>query len=101
MNRATAEAVEDLGIVKGQRVIAICKSSNVFVLREEESIDNMLQGRIVSLEEGEEGIKIIVDIGGYDRIVSVIQAKYPAVAMLEAGQAVTLVVKPKDVMIGK
>jgi len=59
---------------------------------------NFLAIREVLLQEH---IKIIADIGGYDRIVSVIQAKYPAVAMLEAGQAVTLAVKPKDVMIGK
>ncbi len=100
-SKITTEAAEELGIAKGQRVIALCKSSNVFVLQEAEVCrENVLEGRIVSLEEGEDSVKVVTDIGGYDRIVSVFPSDDPA-AGLEAGQGVRLTVKPKDVMIGR
>jgi len=101
-SQITAEAAEELGIAQGERVIAICKSSNVFILEDEEKRrENTLRGQILSLESGEESVKVVVDVGGYDRIVSVIPLRHPAASALKEGQHVTLAVKPKDVMIGR
>ena len=97
----TAEAVEDLQIETGSSVVAVCKSSNVFVIHPDESKPiNLLEGVITALEKDTKHIKLTVDIGGHDTIVSVSPLSTYSTT-LQTGDKVYLGIKPRDIMIGR
>jgi len=98
----TEEAVEDLGLETGQTVTAICKSSNVSILaKEEKGTENRLEGRVVQIEKDSQNVKITIDIGGHDRLVSVIPlAMYEKMEMAE-GNSVAVAIEAKNVMVGR
>jgi len=101
ISHITAEAVEDMQIETGSRVVAVCKSSNVFVLHPDEVRPiNMLEGIITVLEEDSKHIKLTVDIGGQDTVISVVPFS-TYIAALKIGDKVHLGIKPRDIMIGK
>jgi molybdate transport system regulatory protein len=102
LSTITKEAVEDLGIEVGQIVTAICKSSNVMVLsKKHEAVDNRLSGKVVHLEKDSQNAKVVVDIGGHDRMVSVLPlGQFESVDVGE-GSMVVLGIEAKNVMLGR
>ncbi len=101
LSHITAEAVEDLQIETGSSVVAVCKSSNVFVIHPDEAEPvNLLEGVITMLEEDTKHIKLTVDIGGHDTIVSVVPLSIYSTT-LQTGDKVRLGIKPRDIMIGR
>ncbi|BAF73047.1 TOBE domain-containing protein [Sulfurovum sp. NBC37-1] len=100
----TEEAVEDLDIKEGQVVTAICKSSNVYLLAENENkneMENHLEGRVVQMEKDRKNAKITVDIGEHDTIVSVMSlANFEKWAIAESS-SVIVVIEAKNLMLGR
>ena len=96
----TQEAVENLHIEVGQTVTALFKSSAVEVL-ESASDENTLEGTISKIEKDDENIKIIVDIGKYDKIVSVMPSQIVHTMQLDEGNSVYIQIKSHDIMLGK
>jgi len=98
----TKEAVEDLRIEVGQIVTAICKSSNVVVLSEpDEAFDNRLEGKVVQLEKDSINVKMVVDIGNHDRVVSVLPLEALGAMGLEEGRDIMLGIEAKNIMLGR
>lgn len=99
----TEEAVENLQIEEGQTVIAICKSSSVSVTltSDETGRDNCLEGFVSHIERDEENVKIEVDIGQHDKIISVMPLTALKQTALVPGQTVFARIKSNEVMIGK
>ncbi|SFV90169.1 DNA-binding domain of ModE / Molybdate-binding domain of ModE [hydrothermal vent metagenome] len=101
ISHITAEAVEDMQIETGSRVVAVCKSSNLFVLHPEEVQSvNLLEGSVTMLEKDEKHVKLTVDIGGQDTVISVAPLS-TYIATLKTGEKVRLGIKPRDIMIGR
>jgi len=98
----TQEAVENLQIEVGQFLTAIFKSTAVSI---EEIVNethiNQLKGSIIQIDEDEEYIKLLVDIGAYDRVVSVMPKKHLDESVLSEGHVVDLQIKSTDIMLGK
>jgi len=93
----TKEACDDLRIEVGGIVTAVFKSSHVkFVREEKEACDNRLEGKVISLEKGSKHLKVVVDIGGYDKVVSVL----PVSSRLETDESVTMCIDARHIMIG-
>ncbi len=100
VSHITAEAVEDLQIEAGSRVVAICKSSNVCVVQPGVEKENLLEGVVTTFEQDTEHIKLAVDIGRHDTLISV-SPKTPNTVVLKKGQSVRLGIRPRDIMIGR
>ncbi len=98
----TQEAVENLHIEVGQTVIAIFKSSSVLV---QDSVskksNNFLEGIVSKLEKDDTNIKVVVDIGKYDKIVSVMSCDSLKNIDLVEGSVVQMEIKSNDIMLGK
>jgi len=98
----TQEAVENLHIDVGQTVTAIFKSSAVFLQTvAKQNSENILKGFISTIEQDDENIKVVVDIGAHDKIVSVMPRKSVESMALCEGSAIELMIKNNDVMLGK
>jgi len=98
----TQEAVENLHVDVGQTVTAIFKSSAVMLQTlEKQSGENILEGLISTIEKDEENIKVVVDIGAHDKIVSVMPRESIDTMTLCEGSAVEVMIKNNDVMLGK
>ena len=100
----TQEAVENLHIEKGQTVVAICKSSAVFVTpgSEAKESENSLNGIVSQMDRDEENVKVTVDIGHHDKIISVMSIdRYENMVELNPGDSVTVLLKAHDIMLGK
>jgi len=96
----TKEAVENLHIEKRQIVTAICKSSSVSALDVSEvcSEANCLKGMVSQIEKDSENIKITVDIGHHDKIVSVTPLNKQK---FKIGNSVIVMIKANDIMLGR
>ena len=96
----TKEAVENLHIEKRQIVTAICKSSSVSALDVSEvcSEANCLKGMVSQIEKDSENIKITVDIGHHDKIVSVAPLNKQK---FKIGNSVIVMIKANDIMLGR
>ena len=96
----TKEAVENLHIEKRQIVTAICKSSSVSALDVSEvcSEANCLKGMVSQIEKDSENIKITVDIGNHDKIVSVTPLNKQK---FKIGNSVIVMIKANDIMLGR
>jgi molybdate transport system regulatory protein len=98
----TQEAVENLQVDVGQTVTAIFKSSAVVLQTlEKQSAENILEGIISTIEKDEENIKVVVDIGAHDKIVSVMPCESIDMKTLREGSAIEIMIKNSDVMLGK
>jgi len=98
----TQEAVENLHVDVGQTVTAIFKSSAVELQTlEKQSGRNVLEGVIFTIEKGEENIKVVIDIGAHDKIVSVMPREIMDTMLLHEGSAIEMMIKSNDVMLGK
>ena len=99
----TQEAVEKLQLKKGQIVTAIFKSSVVVLLDSvtQQSDDNILGGIVSKIDRDEENIKVLVDIGKHDKIVSVMQRDTLKDMKLCEGSTIHIMIKNNDIMVGK
>ena len=98
----TQEAVENLHLVQGETVTAIFKSSALTILTQEcKSNENILQGTISKIEKDATNVKIVVDIGGRDKVISVMSQKEVDGLTLCEGSSIKLMIKSNDVMLGK
>jgi len=102
LSMITTEAVNDLHIEEGERIVAVCKSSNLFILQPgEETLANRLKGRVSSIQQDARNVKIVLDIGGHDTLVSVMPAEHFGVLSLTEGEEVTVAIRAKDILIGR
>ena len=98
----TQEAVENLHLLAGDIVTVIFKSSAITLSALlEENRENKLEGNISQIEEDTENIKLIVDIGAHDKVVSVISREVLNGLRIIKGESVQLSIKSNDVMLGK
>ena len=95
----TQEAVENLHIVEGQMVTAIFKSNNVLLTSDNE--ENILKGRVLEVLKDEEYVKVIVDIGNHDKIVSVMSSSIPDEMIPSVGNDIQMRIKCNDIMLGR
>jgi len=98
----TQEAVKNLHIGNHKTVTAIFKSSSVIVspFSKLSSETNSLEGIITQIDTDEENMKIIVDIGKHDKIVSVMSLHSVDNMELSEGISVSVSVKCNDIMLG-
>jgi molybdate transport system regulatory protein len=98
----TEEAVENLHIEAGQTVTAICKSSNVNIVQNiKNAIENQLEGKVVQIEKDTLNAKISVDIGGHDRIVSVMPLEKAEHLTVTEESRVIVEIEAKNIMLGR
>lgn len=98
----TQEAVENLHLQIGETITAIFKSSAVVPsVGEKQDKDNILEGSISKIEKDEKNIKIVIDIGAYDKIVSVISKKSLEGITLNEGNVIDVTIKSHDILLGK
>lgn len=98
----TKEAVEDLHIAVNETIVAICKSSHVIVLKERHDVyENLLDGEVIQMEEDVHNVKMVVDIGGYERIVSVMAKTMVSQWQPSVGEQVVLGIEAKHIMLGR
>ena len=99
----TKEAVENLHIEEKQTVTAIFKSSTVLLsaVKDEQSEDNRLDGVVTQIDTDAQNAKVLVDIGNYDKIVSVMPIDVLEKMELKIGSSVMAIIKVNDIMLGK
>ena len=98
----TQEAVANLHLEVGETVTAIFKSSAVVpYVREEQYRVNILEGSISKIEKDEKNIKVLIDIGSHDKIVSVISKKSLENIALSEGKTIKVQINSHDIMLGK
>ncbi len=99
----TKEAVENLHIEKDQTVTVIFKSSTVLLsaVSDEKIEENRLAGVVEKIETDRENVKVQVDIGNHDTVVSVMPVNVLEKMELKVGSSVTAMIKASDIMLGK
>lgn len=100
----TKTAIENLNLKEKDEVTAFFKSSNVLVTTDitlNISARNKFQGKIESINTGEINSEVIIDIGGSDKIASVITSSSINNLNLNKGVEVSAIIKASDIMIGK
>lgn len=99
----TREAVENLHLENAQTVTAIFKSSTVKLTlpKDDKSVENRLEGRVVGIDSDDENTKVTVDIGNHDTIVSVMPQVLLSNLKLDMGNLVAVNINANDVMIGR
>ncbi|WP_373032224.1 TOBE domain-containing protein [Sulfurovum sp.] len=99
----TKEAVENLHIEEKQTVIAIFKSTAVLLsgMRDVKSKENVVEGIVTKIEKDVENVKVLVDIGNHDTIVSVMPIEILEKMELNEGSSVKAIINANDIMIGK
>jgi len=98
----TQEAVENLHLEVGEPVTAIFKSSAVVpYVGEKQGKDNILKGSISKIEKDEINIKVVIDIGAFDKIVSVISNNSLEGIVLSEGKTIEVKIDSHDIMLGK
>ena len=99
----TQEAVENLQLEKAQTVTAIFKSSVVVLLNSitQQSDDNILEGMVSKIDRDAENIKVLVNIGKQDKIISVMHRDTLEDMELCEGNTIQIMIKNSDIMVGK
>eukprot|EP01029_Cantina_marsupialis_P019037 TRINITY_DN4429_c0_g2_i1.p1 TRINITY_DN4429_c0_g2~~TRINITY_DN4429_c0_g2_i1.p1 ORF type:complete len:219 (+),score=22.75 TRINITY_DN4429_c0_g2_i1:181-837(+) len=104
VSNITKGAVTNLGLHVGDEATAIFKSSTVLLTTDFSlniSARNKFQGKIESITEGDVNAEVIIDIGGSDKVASVITAGSISNLNLEVGTEVSAIIKASDIIIGK
>ncbi|XOB62293.1 TOBE domain-containing protein [Campylobacterota bacterium DY0563] len=104
VSNITKGAVTNLGLCVEDEVTAIFKSSTVLLTTDftlNISARNKFQGVVESIHEGEVNSEVIIDIGGSDKIASVITSSSIKTLGLKEGSKVSAVIKASDIMVGK
>ena len=100
----TKGAVESLDLKIGDEVVAIFKSNSVMVSNADSlkiSAQNQLKGKIETINTGEVNSEVIIDLGGNEKIASIITVNSIKNLDLNIGDEVNAIIKSSDVMIGK
>jgi len=99
----THEAVENLHLSQGQSVTAIIKSSAVLVSSTAEimHVDNRLKGVIEKIDTDSHNVKVVIDIGKGDKIVSVLPLEVFEISKFTRGAEVIVGIKSNDIMLGR
>ena len=99
----TKEAVENLHIEKDQTVTVIFKSTaaHLSTVSDENSEENRLEGVVSKIETDMENMKVQVDIGNYDTVVSVMPVNVLEKMELKVGSPVMVMLRASDIMLGK
>ena len=98
----TQEAVENLDLTIGEYITAIFKSSAVTpYLNDDPRDENVLNGIIYKIEEDVKNLKIVLDIGGHDKIVSVISKNTIGKDDLPEGKPFRVQIKSHEIILGK
>ncbi|MFT7880003.1 MAG: TOBE domain-containing protein [Sulfurimonas sp.] len=99
----TNNAVESLGLNKGDDVTAIFKATSVLLATGEIQISaqNKFEGAIEGIHTGEINAEVVVSIGELDKIVAVVTKESVDSLNLRSGNKVCAVIKATDIMIGK
>ncbi len=98
----TQEAVENLHLQVAETVTAIFKSSAVVpYVGEKQDKENILEGSISKIEKDDKNIKIAIDIGSHDKIISVISKKNLEGIVLSEGNVIEIKIKSHDIILGK
>jgi len=63
--------------------------------------DNFLEGIVSKIDEDAENVKIVVEIGAHDKVVSVMSRENVEGLTLSEGSVIELMIKSIDVMLGK
>jgi len=98
----TQEAVDNLHINNYKTVTAIFKSNTVMLspFSKIQSQNNNLEGIITKIDTDEENMKVVVDIGKHDKIVSVMPLHSLDNMVLSEGSSVLVHVNSNDIMLG-
>ena len=99
-----SSAKDNLTLNKGDEIVAIIKSSNVLISKEDGlkiSARNKLSGVIEEINKGEVNSEVVVNIGNEDKIVAIITTNSIDSMDLKSGSKVDAIVKASDIMIGK
>jgi len=96
----TQEAVQNMHIEEGDILTALFKSSAVEISGNQND-EHCLVGTISTIQRNEENIKISVDIGAYDKIISVKPSHILEHIHFIEGNKVYIQIKDHDVMLGK
>lgn len=100
----TKNGAETLGLTKGMDIVAIFKATSVMLANDESlkiSAKNQLRGTIESVTHGEVSCEVVVDIGGGEKIVSVVTDGSCKNLHLEPGSKVTAIIKATEIMVGR
>jgi len=98
----TQEAVENLHLEIGEVITAIFKSTVVVPYVEKSGkAQNILNGTINKLEEDDKNLKIILDIGAHDKVVSVVSKKNIDQKTLSVGKSLAVQIKSYEIILGK
>ncbi|MCO4844520.1 MAG: TOBE domain-containing protein [Sulfurovum sp.] len=99
----TKEAVENLHIEENQTVVAVFKSSAVLLscISDEKCEENRLTGIVSKIDKDLDNVKVRVDIGNHDSIISVMPVAVLEEMELSEGSSVMAMIKANDIMIGK
>ena len=100
----TNTAVQNLDLKVGDEVVAIIKSSNVFISTDENlqlSARNKFQGIVDSINQGGINSEIVIDIGNGDKIVAIITTSSVNSLNIKEKSKVGAIIKASDVMIGR
>lgn len=100
----TKAAVHNLDLHIGDEATAIFKSSTVLLTTDftlNISARNKFQGTIEQIHLGEVNAEIIINIGGSDKITSIITSSSIKNLGLKKGSKVSAVIKASDIMVGR
>ncbi|QDF27592.1 TOBE domain-containing protein [Halarcobacter anaerophilus] len=100
----TKVAAHNLDLKLGDEATAIFKSSTVLLTTDftlNISARNKFQGTIEQIHVGEVNSEIVIDIGGSDKIASVITSSSIKNLELKEGSKVSAVIKASDIIVGK
>ena len=73
----------------------------MYTLQDEKSEENRLKGRVSKIDSDIENVKVLVDIGNHDTIVSVMPVVVLEKMDLKVGSSVIVTIKANDIMLGK
>jgi len=99
----TQEAVENLQIQEGQTITALFKSNMVLLSSstKAKTDTNIVEGMISEIESDVDNVKVTVDIGAHDKIISVMPREEIDKQLLVKGNSVKLLIRSHDIMLGR
>lgn len=100
----TNNAVESLGLKKGDNITAIFKATSVLLATTDEmqiSVQNKFEGTIENIHIGEINAEVVLSIGELDKIVAVVTKESVDSLNMGSGNKVCALIQATDVMIGK
>lgn len=104
ISNITKNAIDNLNLKIGDEVTAIFKSNSVLITTDPSlniSARNKLKGKVESINEGEINSEVIINIGGTNKVASIITSNSVKEHKLQKGNLVNAIIKSSDVMIGK